>query len=182
MIVREDQHALAIGKGGLNANPGQPPPGIIDIDIVAESDIQKAMKEARGELMTIEGMTERIATGLMMENIFTVQDLLAAGRFALLRIEGMDELTADTLLCAAAEAAAPSVEEEEEEVVEVIEVEGEERELEEGEEYVEVIEEIEEIEEVEAEGEAAATETEGDAAVVEDEAEGAEKDAEGRPA
>ncbi len=143
VIVREDQHALAIGKGGLNANLASRLTGI-EIDIVAESDMLKALKEARGELMLIEGMSERIATGLMMENIFTIQDLLTAGRAALMRIEGMDELSADTLLCAAAEAAAPS---EEEEVVEMIEVEGEERELGEGEEYVEVYEEVEEVEE-----------------------------------
>jgi transcription termination/antitermination protein NusA len=170
VVVREDQHALAIGKNGLNANLASRLTGI-EIDIVAEADISNRMQDSLMALMGVEGITETIATGLLMENIFTLEGVQEAGLPALMRIEGMEEDTASTILASVDRVLSGEEDEEEEIVEEIIEVEeGEELELAEGEEYeyIEVIEEVyedeEEEEEVSEEVEMAA----GEEAVVEE--------------
>ncbi|HVT15433.1 MAG TPA: transcription termination factor NusA [Thermoanaerobaculia bacterium] len=125
VIVEDEQLSLAIGKRGQNVRLASELIGA-RIDIKSESDVKDEVADAlarmletasepgpeaaAADLSTAPGVTPEIAQELEAAGLATPEDLLAAGREALLEIPGVERETADGILAWAQEQADRSAE------------------------------------------------------------------------
>jgi N utilization substance protein A len=102
LVVRDDQLSLAIGKGGLNANLAAKLTGV-PIDIVSEAELTESEEAMREELLILDEVDDLLADALMSEGLFSVEDIVQAGKETLMDVPGMTEEKADAILSNAEE-------------------------------------------------------------------------------
>lgn len=97
LVVRDEELALAIGKGGLNAKLASELTGV-EIDIISESQISEREREAKRELAKIPSIQDQWIDALLAQGIINANDLLSAGLEVLTSIEGIDKKTGEKIL------------------------------------------------------------------------------------
>ncbi len=102
VVVPDDQLSLAIGKRGQNVRLASKLTGW-NLDVISETNYNRALKEGFQSLLDLEGVTEKLATQLYEEGFRSAADLAGATVEDLMPIEGMDEEKALALIEQAAE-------------------------------------------------------------------------------
>ncbi|RLB43664.1 MAG: transcription termination/antitermination protein NusA [Deltaproteobacteria bacterium] len=97
VVVPDDQLSLAIGKGGQNVRLASRLTGWA-LDVVSETNYNKALKEGYESLLALEGVGEKLAADLYQEGFRSALDLSQAEPEELLGIEGMTEEKARQLI------------------------------------------------------------------------------------
>ena len=97
LVVRDEELALAIGKGGLNARLASNLTGVV-IDIISESQVAERERMAKEELLKIPSVGDEWADSFLTKGIIKAKDILAAGSEGLSEIEGLDEETAAKII------------------------------------------------------------------------------------
>ncbi len=97
LVVRDDELALAIGKGGLNAKLASQLTGV-EIDIISESQLAERESQAAKDLLLIPSMDESFVDGLLLQGIIQIEDVVNAGVDTIANVEGIDDELAETIL------------------------------------------------------------------------------------
>ncbi|MBW1729958.1 MAG: transcription termination/antitermination protein NusA [Deltaproteobacteria bacterium] len=97
VVVPDDQLSLAIGKRGQNVRLASRLTGW-GLDVISETNYNKALKEGYQSLLDLEGVGEKLASELYQEGFRSAQDLSQADVEELLSIEGMTEDKARVLI------------------------------------------------------------------------------------
>jgi len=97
VVVPDDQLSLAIGKGGQNVRLASRLTGWA-LDVVSETNYNKALKEGYESLLALEGVGEKLATSLYQEGFRSALELSQADPEELIGIEGMTEERAKQLI------------------------------------------------------------------------------------
>ncbi|HDM10458.1 MAG TPA: transcription termination/antitermination protein NusA, partial [Desulfobacteraceae bacterium] len=96
-VVVHDQLSLAIGKGGQNVRLASRLTGWT-LDVVSETNYNKALKEGYQSLLSLEGVGEKLAAELYQEGFRSALDLSQAEPEELMGIEEMTEEKARQLI------------------------------------------------------------------------------------
>jgi len=97
VVVPDDQLSLAIGKGGQNVRLASRLTGWA-LDVVSETNYNKALKEGYESLLGLEGVGEKLAADLYQEGFRSALELSQAEPEELMSIEGMTEDKARELI------------------------------------------------------------------------------------
>ena len=97
VVVPDDQLSLAIGKGGQNVRLASRLTGWA-LDVVSETNYNKALKEGYESLLALEGVGEKLAADLYQEGFRSALELSQAEPEELIGIEGMTEERARQLI------------------------------------------------------------------------------------
>ncbi|MBW2021265.1 MAG: transcription termination/antitermination protein NusA [Deltaproteobacteria bacterium] len=97
VVVPDDQLSLAIGKGGQNVRLASRLTGWT-LDVVSETNYNKALKEGYQSLLSLEGVGEKLAAELYQEGFRSALDLSQAEPEELMGIEEMTEEKARQLI------------------------------------------------------------------------------------
>lgn len=97
VVVPDDQLSLAIGKGGQNVRLASRLTGWA-LDVISETNYNKALKEGYQSLLALEGVGEKLAAELYQEGFRSAADLSQAEPEELMAIEGMTEEMARQLI------------------------------------------------------------------------------------
>ncbi len=90
LVVRDDELALAIGKGGVNVQLASELTGV-HIDIISESQLVEREAQAKRELLRLPSMTDSWSEALLAKGIITLDDLGQLNIENLLKLDGMTE-------------------------------------------------------------------------------------------
>jgi len=102
VVVPDDQLSLAIGKRGQNVRLASKLTGW-NLDVISETNYNRALKEGFQSLLDLEGVTEKLAIQLYEEGFRSAADLAGATEEDILPVEGMDEEKARALILSARE-------------------------------------------------------------------------------
>ncbi|HIC85934.1 MAG TPA: transcription termination/antitermination protein NusA, partial [Desulfobacterales bacterium] len=102
VVVPDDQLSLAIGKRGQNVRLASKLTGW-NLDVISETNYNRALKEGFQSLLDLEGVTEKLAIQLYEEGFRSAADLAGATEEDILPVEGMDEEKARALILSAGE-------------------------------------------------------------------------------
>ncbi len=97
VVVPDDQLSLAIGKGGQNVRLASRLTGWA-LDVVSESNYNKALKEGYESLIALESVGEKLAADLYQEGFRSAMELSQADPDELMGIEGITEDKARQLI------------------------------------------------------------------------------------
>ena len=100
VVVPDDQLSLAIGRGGQNVRLASLLLGW-KIDVKSETRYNRHMDEDYRNMLTLEGMNEKLADALFDNNILSVEELAAAQDEKVALLKGFDEELAAALLAQA---------------------------------------------------------------------------------
>ena len=89
LVVADDQLSLAIGRKGQNVRLAARLTGW-RIDIISETKMKAAAKEAKVRLMRIEGMTDHLSDLLYRQKISTASELLAVDLQSIATVTSID--------------------------------------------------------------------------------------------
>jgi len=100
VVVPDDQLSLAIGRGGQNVRLAS---SLLKwkIDVKSETRYARHMDEDYRNMLTLEGMNEKLADSLFDNNVISIEELAAAADEKIAAIKGFDEELAENLLAAA---------------------------------------------------------------------------------
>jgi N utilization substance protein A len=97
LVVRDDELALAIGKGGLNAKLASELTKT-EIDIISETQLKEREQEAKLELLKIPSINDEWAEELLAKGVIQAEDIINGGVSLLTSIEGIDDDLAEKII------------------------------------------------------------------------------------
>jgi len=97
LVVRDDELALAIGKGGVNVQLASELTGV-HIDIISENQLAEREAQAKRELLRLPSISEAWSDVLLSKGVITLNDVLSVDMDTLLQLEGMTEERAGLIL------------------------------------------------------------------------------------
>lgn len=97
LVVRDDELALAIGKGGVNVQLASQLTGV-HIDIISEAQLTEREAQAKRELLRLPSISETWSEVLLSKGIIKLKDVLSLELDTLLQLEGMTQEKAELIL------------------------------------------------------------------------------------
>ena len=97
IVVPDDQLSLAIGKKGQNVRLASKLSGW-NLDVISESNYNRALKDAYNSLLSLEGVGEATATNLYQEGFRSVEEVAGANIDELAQIKGISQEKAKKLI------------------------------------------------------------------------------------
>ena len=97
VVVQDDQLSLAIGKKGQNVRLASKLSGW-NLDVISESNYNRALKEAYNSLLSLDGVGEATATNLYQEGFRSAEDLAGANIAELAQLKGISQEKAKKLV------------------------------------------------------------------------------------
>jgi N utilization substance protein A len=97
IVVPDDQLSLAIGKKGQNVRLASKLSGW-NLDVVSESNYNRALKDAYNSLLSLEGVGEATATNLYQEGFRSVEEVGGANINELAQVKGISQEKAKKLI------------------------------------------------------------------------------------
>lgn len=97
VVVPDDQLSLAIGKKGQNVRLASKLSGW-NLDVVSESNYNRALKEAYNSLLSLDGVGEATATNLYQEGFRSAEDVAGANIDELAQLKGISQEKAKKLV------------------------------------------------------------------------------------
>lgn len=97
VVVPDDQLSLAIGKKGQNVRLASRLSGW-NLDVISETNYNKALKKAYNSLLQLEGVGEKTALGLYQLGFRSAEEVAQANVDDLMQIDGMTEEKANKIL------------------------------------------------------------------------------------
>ncbi|MBW1887536.1 MAG: transcription termination/antitermination protein NusA, partial [Deltaproteobacteria bacterium] len=97
VVVPDDQLSLAIGKKGQNVRLASKLSGW-NLDVISESNYNRALKEAYNSLLSLDGVGEATATNLYQEGFRSAEDVAGANIDELAQLKGISQEKAKKLV------------------------------------------------------------------------------------
>jgi len=97
VVVPDDQLSLAIGKKGQNVRLASKISGW-NLDVISESNYNRALKEAYNSLLSLEGVGEATATNLYQEGFRSAEEVVGANIDELVQVKGISQEKAKKLV------------------------------------------------------------------------------------
>lgn len=97
LVVRDDELALAIGKGGVNVQLASDLTGV-HIDIISENQLAEREAQAKRELLRLPSISEAWSDVLLSKGVITLDDIAALETDTLMQLEGMTEEKAGLII------------------------------------------------------------------------------------
>ena len=97
VVVPDDQLSLAIGKKGQNVRLAAKLSGW-NLDVISESNYNRALKEAYNSLHSLDGVGEATATNLYQEGFRSAEDVARANIAELSQLKGISQEKAKKLV------------------------------------------------------------------------------------
>lgn len=97
VVVPDDQLSLAIGKKGQNVRLASKLSGW-NLDVISESNYNRALKEAYNSLLSLEGVGEATATNLYQDGFRSAEEVAGANIDELAQLKGISQEKAKKLV------------------------------------------------------------------------------------